>query len=325
MKTDRRHELQTNVLADWIGKHLQQLQGHSKTILAVILLVIAAAIGGTFWAQDQATRVQASWNQFFQAFGERDSEALEKVAAKNRGTIAGIWAHLAEADLKLAEGLGDLYTNRDNAKENLAEAERNYLAVAAAAANETLLRDRAWFGLGQVYESQAELEKAKEYYNKLVSDSPTSALGKAAKERFDALNDPSTEKWYNWFANQKPRPMSIPGMSDDLGLPNDPSDLRNLSDRPDLSFPRPAPIGPNNVTPQSTTDSPEPGPELNSPASEPASPPEDSENAGDNPISEPEAAEANQAPAKRAADEPAPQPSEASSEASPASGDATPE
>ena len=205
MKTDRRHELQTNVLADWIGKHLQQMQGYSKTILAVILLVIAAGIAGTFLAQDQAARAQASWNQFFQAFGERDPEALQVVAAKNQGTIASLWAHLAEADLKLAEGIGDLYTNRDNAKENLAEAERNYLAVEQAA-TETLLRERAWFGLGQTYESMAELEKAKQYYGKLVNSAPTSALGKEAKLRSDALSDPSTEKWYNWFANQKPRP-----------------------------------------------------------------------------------------------------------------------
>lgn len=224
MKTDRRHELQTNVLADWIGKHMQQSQGYSKTILAVILLVAAAVIAGTFLAKDQAARSQASWNQFFQAFGERDPDALGIVAAANQGTPASVWAHLAEADLKLAEGIGDLYTNRDNAKKNLTEAEANYRAVDSAA-TEKILRERAWFGLGQTYESLAEVDKAKEFYGKVVSSSPTSGLAKEAQRRVDMLNDPSTAKWYNWFANQTPKPPAIPGMPDGLGLPNLPSDL----------------------------------------------------------------------------------------------------
>ncbi|MBI2480204.1 MAG: hypothetical protein HYV60_16695 [Planctomycetia bacterium] len=322
MKTDRRHELQTNVLADWIGKHLQQSQGYAKTVLAVILLVAAAAIAGMFLAKDQAARSQVSWNQFFQAFGERDPEALELVAAANQGTTASVWAHLAEADLRLAEGIGDLYTNRDNAKQNLAAAERNYLAVDSAA-KEKILRERAWFGLGQTYESLADLDKAKEFYGKLVSSAPGSALGKEAKRRFDALGDPATAKWYNWFANQTPRPPAIPGMSDDLGLPNFPSDLGNLSDRPDLSLPGLPPAAPG------AADSPAPGPELNSPAPEATSAPSESPEAK---TEEPAAAatksetpSANETPAAPNPSETAPKTSEAPAEGASASGEETPE
>ncbi len=327
MKTDRRHELQTNVLADWIGKHLQQVQGYSKTILAVILLVIAAAIAGTFLAQNQSAQSQASWNQFFQAFGERDPEALEIVAATNQGTTAGLWARLAEADLKLAEGIGDLYTNRDNAKQNLAEAERNYLAVDLPGTS-TLLRERAWFGLGQVYESLAELDKAKQYYGKLVSSSPESALGKEAKLRSDALSDPSMAKWYNWFANQTPRPPAIPGMSGGFGLPNDPRELDRISDRPDLSFPEFPPANPQPEATAPADDSAVPGPDLNSPA--PADAPEPTESP-----EKPATPAASEAPAEPAADaptpsepaasEPKPESSEAPAEGTSAPGEAAPE
>ncbi|MCA9120690.1 MAG: hypothetical protein H6822_35765 [Planctomycetaceae bacterium] len=266
MKTDRRHELQTNVLADWIGKHLQQSQGYSKTVLAFILLAAAAAIAGSFLIKDQAARSQASWNQFFQAFGERDPEALGIVAAANQGSTASVWAYLAEADLKLAEGIGDLYTNRDNAKKNLQEAEKDYLAVDRSA-TEKLLRERAWFGLGQTYESLADIDKAKEYYGKLISSAPTSALGKEAQRRSDVLSDPSTAKWYNWFANQTPRPPAIPGMPDGLGVPDLPGDLSELSDRPDLSLPG---LPTTSVDPVSVPPSTDPvaEPDLNSPASE---------------------------------------------------------
>ncbi|MEX0819853.1 MAG: tetratricopeptide repeat protein [Pirellulaceae bacterium] len=335
MKTDRRHELQTNVLADWIGKHIEQSQGYAKTVLAVILLVAAAAIAGVFLTKDQAARSQASWSQFFQAFGERDPEALEVVASAHQGTTAGLWARLAQADLKLSEGIGDLYTNRDNAKKNLAEAERNYLTVAQAA-KEKLLRERAWFGLGQVYESLAEVEKAKEFYGKLVSSSPTSALAKEAQQRTDALSDPSIAKWYNWFANQTPRPPAIPGgPGDGLGLPNLPSDLGDLSDRPDLSLPGLPPVTPDSEATPLATDAPESGPELNSPA--PASAPaptEDDAATPDEPAAtRPEKAEspaasespAEPAPSEPSPSEPAPEPSETPAEDSSTAGEDAPE
>jgi hypothetical protein len=328
MKTDRRHELQTNVLADWIGKHLQQSQGYAKTILAVILLVAAAAIAGMFLAKDQAARSQISWNQFFQAFGERDPEALEAVAVATQGTTASVWAHLAEADLKLAEGIGDLYTNRDNAKKNLTEAERNYLAVDHAA-KEKILRERAWFGLGQTYESLAEVEKAKEFYGKLVSSAPTSALGKEAKRRSDALGDAATVKWYNWFANQTPRPPAIPGIPGDLGLPDLPSDLGSLSDRPDLSLPGLPPISSGPEATPSSTDSPAPGPELNSPSSEtPAAPTETPEAKTEDAAAaadKTDSPSANEAPAEASSSGPAPKPSEAPAEGASASGEEAPE
>ncbi|MCA9146342.1 MAG: hypothetical protein KDB05_26345 [Planctomycetales bacterium] len=325
MKTDRRHELQTNVLADWIGKHMQQSQGYSKTILAVILLVAAAVIAGTFLAKDQAARSQASWNQFFQAFGERDPDALGIVAAANQGTPASVWAHLAEADLKLAEGIGDLYTNRDNAKKNLTEAEANYRAVDSAA-TEKILRERAWFGLGQTYESLAEVDKAKEFYGKVVSSSPTSGLAKEAQRRVDMLNDPSTAKWYNWFANQTPKPPAIPGMPDGLGLPNLPSDLGNLSDRPDLSLP-----GLPAASPDPGATPPAAGPELNSPATEGAPAPSEStdakpaEPAASATPEKTESAAATEAPAEQPASEPTPEASEAPAEAPAATGEESPE
>ena len=295
MKTDRRHELQTNVLADWIGKHLSQWEAHSKTIIALVLLVAAAAIAGTVLVQQQAARAQVGWNHFFQAFGDRDPEALGRVAVANQGTTPGDWALLAEADLKLSEGIGDLYTNRTNAKENLEQAERTYLTIESLA-SEDLLRERAWFGLGQVYESLADIDKAKQYYGKLISSSPTSGLGKEAARRTKDLSDPATEKWYNWFAKQTPRPPSIPGMGGDFGLPNLPSDLGNLSDRPDLSVPSVPPADSAPGPASQTTESPEPGPELNSPAAEAKSPaPESSEPSANEPATTPEKADSPEA------------------------------
>ena len=333
MKTDRRHELQTNVLADWIGKHLQQSQGYAKTILAVILLVAAAATAGMFLVKDQAARAQASWNQFFQAFSERDPDALEAVASANQGTTASVWAHLAEADLKLAEGIGDLYTNRENAKRNLAQAEQNYLAVERVT-NEQILRERAWFGLGQTYESLAEIDKAQQFYGKLVSSAPTSALGREAKRRFDALDDAATAKWYNWFANQTPRPPAMPDMSGDLGLPNFPSDLGNLADRPDLPLPglpttTPATEATGGEPTRPTADSSAPATKSDRPSQQaapaPSEAPEVKTEDAASAAKKAETPPANQTPAEASPSGPTPKPGEPPATQEPAPGKEEPE
>jgi len=231
MKTERRHELQTNVLADWLGKHLEQTQSYSKVIVGVLLLAAAAVVAGTYITRDQASRNQLSWNAYYQALGQRNAEALEDMAQSHAGTSAAVWARQAEADILLADGINALYTSRDRGKELLQQATQAYAAVEAAA-TDRLLKERAWFGLGQAHESLAELDKARDYYERIASGSPDSALGKEAKRRADSLSDPATEKWYNWFANQKARP-PLPGLDRLPGL-SDLPDLGSLPDRPDL-------------------------------------------------------------------------------------------
>ena len=45
MKTERRHELQTNELADWLGHQFEHVKPHGKTILAASILGTRAASG----------------------------------------------------------------------------------------------------------------------------------------------------------------------------------------------------------------------------------------------------------------------------------------
>ena len=45
MKSERRHELQTNALADWIGEAIERIRPYQTTLLGVALLVMLL-IGG---------------------------------------------------------------------------------------------------------------------------------------------------------------------------------------------------------------------------------------------------------------------------------------
>jgi hypothetical protein len=337
MKAERRHELQDNELANWIGQYVESVKPYSKTILAIVLLAVAAAIAGGFVIRDQSVRAQLGWNDFYQAFGQRNSEALEDVATQHAGTEAAIWATQAEADLQLAEGVRALFMSREQAGELLESAKQRYKTVADSPLANRLLKERAWFGLGRAHESLSELDDAIGYYERLAKSSPDSALGKESQRRMEMLQDPEVEKWYNWFAHEKPRPPAIPGMPGLPGNPDLPGDLLNLPDRPDISLPTPigteTPIGPQPAPPATTeeNDSAPPAPTSEkSDAAPAATAPAEGEPAEGPPAKEDaEAKPANESPAPapekpQAADAPAATEG-ASGEAAPAESSPPPE
>ncbi|MBP86935.1 MAG: hypothetical protein CMJ64_09485 [Planctomycetaceae bacterium] len=306
MKAERRHELQDNELANWLGQYLAHVKPYSKTILAVALLALAAAVAGSFVLRDQAARAQLGWNDFYQAFGQRNTDSLEDVAKQYAGTDAAIWATQAEADLQLAEGVNALYRSREQARDLLESAKNGYSSVAVAPGTDRLLKERAWFGLGRVHESLSELDEAIDYYGRLAQSSPDSALGKEAQRRLDMLKDPDVEKWYNWFARQKPRPPIAPGIPGGPGMPDLPTDLGNLPDRPDLSLPTPletsVPIGPAEapLLPPEGSESAAPAP----PKDGSDEPPAESAPAKSDPDAKPASEPASSEPEKPAATDP---------------------
>jgi len=241
MKTQRRHELQTNELADRLGKYLQQIQPYSRHITIGLGLVVAAVIGGVYYSNMRAAQQGASWSDYLAAFGSQDSDALEEVAKLHGGTTAALWSLQSAGDIKLAMGTRQIFTDRDEAEETLKDAEDHFLAVYAELLDvdpETLkvseehfekdapghpeLVQRARYGLAQVYESLSELEKAQKYYDVVARSAPDSALGKSAKRRLDRLSDESVQGWYNWFARQETEVLD---------------DFEPLPERPDISFP----------------------------------------------------------------------------------------
>jgi tetratricopeptide (TPR) repeat protein len=235
MKTQRRHELQTNVLADYLGKQIQTVRPHFKTITIGAIAVLLALVGYVYLLQQQRARAGKGWADYFKAIGNRDVKQLDEVAQLHSGTVAGFWARQAAADLKLAKGSGELFTDRKEAQKSLREAEENYVAIEKDATAYPLLVERARFGLAQVYEGYSDVGKAQKYYEKVAQANPSSALAKAAQHRAEQLADKSTESWYNWFERQQPvaRRTSPPGKEG----PQVPGDLDALPDKPDLKRP----------------------------------------------------------------------------------------
>lgn len=231
MKTERRHELATNVLADWLGEKIEALKPYSAAVSVTALLVVAIIFAGIVLYQKRSASTAEAWSQYFSAIeGQSPDEAsdkLEAVVLDHPGSPAGMWSRLSLADGHLSNGVEDLFKDRAAARNALDQARDEYQTVLDEAPRESLLAERATFGLAETYESQNELEPARKHYRALLEHWPKGAFSGLAKTRLDDLERNSTKDFYDWFAKQsthtKPKPLGQPGEKP-------PFDLGNLPD-----------------------------------------------------------------------------------------------
>lgn len=232
MKTERRHELATNSLADWLGEKIDALKPYSTAISATVLAVAVAVFAYVYWSQKNQARQAAGWEKYFQALDERgreDADArLRDVAEDFSKSSPGAWARLSLADSQLAVGVDKLFNDRPASRQTLDDAIENYRLVLDSAPPDSPLAERATFGVAEAYESKNELDKAREQYRSLVERWPEGAFTAMAQQRLDDLDRKSTMDFYDWFGKQSPKPKQPKGP----GMPGEkpPFDLGNLPD-----------------------------------------------------------------------------------------------
>ena len=266
MKTQRRHELQTNQLADRIGVYIQKVRPYQKPILYGLATVAVLGAAVLYLSNLQQAKAGASWEDYFGAMVEQQPEALAEVARLHSGSTAALWARQAAGDMKLSTGAMLLFRDRNEARKNLKDAEKEFLAIEQDGARYPMLLQRARYGLGQVYESLCEVDKARDYYKKVASAEPDSALGQLAQRRHDQIAGQDPDRWFAWFEKQVPKtpvaPVSATGQQ-----PSTPFDLEAPAETPNL----PSPGGDMKLAPAADA-KPEAAPEAQ-PATEPEAKP----------------------------------------------------
>ncbi len=298
MKTERRHELQKNDLADYLGKHLLVIQPYLKWIgigaVVVVLLLLVASIV----SRRSQTTVARAWEEYLEAETLEDSRrVLEEVALIYENNPAGWWALQSKAYSALNEGSFLVYSDREEAEALLKQAISDFNQVIDRARGIPYLEQRAYYGLGLAHETLGELKDAQEAYEKVIASDASSALAQQARERIARLEKRDVREFYAWFVEQKPvvpDTSAAPG-----GLP---SELPQLPEFPDLGFPS-APTGEPPATPlppseslpddPSAQESPDEEPAADEPASEepPAVEPATEEPAAEEPAAEEPAVE----------------------------------
>ncbi len=238
MNTDRRHELQHNVLADYLTRINESIEPHSKLIAVVVGAAIVGSLGFMLYQSNASGQRSDATLQLVLAAGEGDAEVLSMVGEQFAQTTAGSWARLYQADELMSRGMRVLYTDRTEATELFASAENAY-TQALAASKDKVLDSRAHFGLARIAEASGNAEKAIEGYRKTMAANESEAMVEVAQQRIDSLSRPSTKEFLAWFGEQDftpsdpALPPSLPGSNmlpdlPDLNLP--PLDLPDLGD-----------------------------------------------------------------------------------------------
>lgn len=242
MKAKRRHELQTNELADRLGQWIERVRPYNSLLLVAVLGIVLLVAGWYYVSASRAQALAASWRSLMSAGANPSAdmvEELSRVADLYEDSTAGLWAALTAADLEGARGVSLLFSDRAGAETSLSQAKSRYKEVSAnpRAAKEPLLLQRAHFGLAQVCESLSELEEAAKEYGRVAAAAPGTTLGTVAQQRAKRLEDAQAKEWYNWFANQRPAPRKLGADQPATQFPGLPDgDLGTVSDGPGADF-----------------------------------------------------------------------------------------
>jgi hypothetical protein len=231
MKSERRHELQHNALADWIVKTGKALQPYQNLILAAIVVLVVGVAAYTWWSQNTESQAGQAWYDLNAGLASGNREKLAKVIEDHPDSRVGETAAVLLADLRLNQGCNQRFLSKALAEPELSKAAELYEADLKVAQSD-FLRQRATFGLARALESKGDLTAARKHYEEVVTKWRNGAYAAVAKQRLDDLARDETKRMYDDFRNFDRKPdfgpsTTLPGL--DLspgglpGLPGEPA------------------------------------------------------------------------------------------------------
>jgi hypothetical protein len=232
MKAEHRHQLQTNALADRMGRLLQGMRSTPKSTSAVIWVFVFLALATfAFWQYAASASVKdhsALWTSVENATHSPTMgglNALESIERDHAGTMAGRAAGFELARWRLQQGLEYIAKDdRTRAFPMLEEARELYRKLMPQSIDDPLLTQEAMMGVATAEESLAvgpatpgqtpetakseaadgqehggKLDRALQYYRELANKYPDSILGKKAAKRADDLEQQTTRSQIDQF------------------------------------------------------------------------------------------------------------------------------
>ncbi|WP_278469226.1 tetratricopeptide repeat protein [Gimesia maris] len=317
MKSEHRHELQTNDLGKLVHQAEPYLETYGVKALVIGGVLLVLVIGYSAWKTSQTSQEAEAWTRLAAA---NSTEDFENVYDEFPGTNVADWALIHAAESHLQSGVRNSFTDRSAGTRDLTDAKEQFQKLLDSSSTRPEIRERALFGLARTEESMSDgdLKNATELYKKLIQEFPDSIFRKLAEQRVKpvdgekvaALEEEGTKNFYKWFHEQSPKPgdrqqpgfnMPLPGMTPG-GAGNDAKqDLPGLPDLPDLpSLPGlPEPLTNSPQTDDAKSDAPKTEtPKTDAPAkAEPKS--------ADKPAAPEEPAKKTEAPAEKPSPEPA--------------------
>ncbi len=267
MKSERRHELQHNDLAEWIAKANERILPYRTLLLIGGLLVVALLGGLSLWHSHTLAQAADAWNTMGtpvampQFAAEQTISLMDTTAGTYRGTPAGQWATVFAADTALTCGMNRILTEKKIGIDYLNDALKRYND---ALNNQSLTipgaKEQAMFGKARAMEALIQkpddAEHAKAAYKELNAKFPKGMFKAVAEERIKQLEKRDTLTFYEALAQYAPKP-KVESPVSQLGklgdLPDNPpseplvpsTPMRSTSGGPELGIPAPHRRRPN--------------------------------------------------------------------------------
>lgn len=265
MKSEQRHELEKNVLADRIGNGIESAKPMLPIIFGTIAVVVVLALGWGWYSSVTRGQAAVAWTDYYFSLDTsndpasyfdltaRDAEAFLEVADKFPSSPAGKWAFQTAGGRFLEQGIEALYRNRAEGEKLLNQAIESF--EAATDSSEPVLQTKAHYGLGRAYEALSKLSEASKEYQQVVEKASYEGLKEDAQKRLDYIASEDGKKFYAWFATLDPKPDAPIRLPSDLSTP--PTSPGDMSFDPLGSIMPPTSAADGTVvTPGTTTETP---------------------------------------------------------------------
>jgi tetratricopeptide (TPR) repeat protein len=220
MKAEHRKELQTNYLADRMGRLMQGMKSGPQStgsMVAWVLVALTIGIVVVWYVASAHSNRSDMWVRFEEDSDQRDLPGLENLMNNHPATIPARASRIQLARFFLEEGLANLYSGRsDDAEKAVKRVTRSrdlYEQLVKECSDDPILAPQALMGAAKAEEALAgipkgdnadegegSLNKALGYYRKIVEKYPKSFLASSAQAHIDSLhsekNRAQAEKFY---------------------------------------------------------------------------------------------------------------------------------
>ena len=209
MKSQHRHDLETNELAKRLNTLIEQIRPYSTPVLSVVIAVLVVIIGWSWLSGSSDARQDEAWSMYNVAVegADPDLRLLRQAGQDYPGTAMQELADITWADGQVFQAGRFYISNRSVADEALNRAESTYLGLLQTSKSERIL-GRAHLGLGRIYELKNELDRARDEYS-AVKDS----FAALAEARAKQLDEKKVQEACQWLATAKPPHVAPPSGS----------------------------------------------------------------------------------------------------------------
>ena len=180
MKSERRHELQHNALADWLFGTFESVKPYQNVILTATLIAAIAVAAYALLSQMSSSRTTQAFNDLNAGLAQEGNVVkLNQVLVEHPTLTPAHVALVIIADHQLANGCDQLFRDKAVAQQELTKAVECYGEVITRT-HLPLLLERAVFGLAEARESRGELDAAVRHYHEVLDRWPNGASPRGA-------------------------------------------------------------------------------------------------------------------------------------------------